>query len=136
MNEATKKVVLLLDDNAAFRMAFREFLEDEGFTVVEAENIDEALLLVQRYRNDLFLALVDLGLSNDPGGLGWGGLDFIRKVRSFLPQLNIWLMSGNMTKEIEKQLSNEGISRFLLKPIRNLRNLVQEIHQLGITTGI
>lgn len=60
------KTVLVVDDDIDFRLQMRMHLEQEGFQVVEAANLDEADAWLAEHKPDL--ALVDLMMNHTDDG--------------------------------------------------------------------
>ena len=80
--------VLVVDDNAAFRLSLRDLLSDRGFTVHEAANGEEGLRVALEHRP--WLILTDVRM---PGG---DGFEFCRRVRShsLIRQTPLLFLSG------------------------------------------
>ena len=70
---ATESRVLVVDDEHALRRLLRLYLENEGYTVVEADNGLDGLSLLRRGGIDV--ALVDVMLP------GLDGFELVRRVR-------------------------------------------------------
>ncbi len=84
-------VVLVVEDEPLVRMFAVDLLEDDGFTVIEATNADEALALL-RTRPDVQVLFTDV---NMPGSLD--GLALARHVATSCPHLTVLIASGQAT---------------------------------------
>ena len=73
-NGPVSKTVMIVEDDPDIRLVLQTFLEDEGYTVVEAETGEAALSLMLEEAPDI--ALVDLRLP------GIHGFDVIRTIRA------------------------------------------------------
>ncbi|MGX9962676.1 response regulator [Roseomonas sp. F4] len=79
--------LLLVEDDPLVRMTVAEGLTDAGFTVVEAEDAEEALRLLAR-RPDIDVLLTDINL---PGA---DGFDLSHAARQLRPRLPVVYTSG------------------------------------------
>lgn len=105
------KPILLIDDDRPYRQALRLYLENHGFTCKEAENGREALVLLDGGLDvDLILSDYHMPVIN--------GLDFLKALsyRVKGQDVRVILVSGNMTKEIEKEANLAGAFALLAKP--------------------
>jgi two-component system, response regulator PdtaR len=99
--------VLVVEDDGMIRMNAAEFLEDEGFLVVEAANAEEAIRALEGGQ-PIAAVFTDI---NMPGAMD--GLDLAHFVRDRWPSIKLLLTSGRRefpTTELPPQ------SRFVLKP--------------------
>ncbi|GJL69559.1 MAG: response regulator [Nitrospirales bacterium] len=115
------KPILLIDDDRPYRQALRLYLEHHGFTCKEAEDGREALVLFDGgFDVDLVLSDYHMPVIN--------GLDFFKALsyRVKGKDVRVILVSGNMTKELEKEAKQEGAFALLAKPyhFRELLGLV------------
>jgi len=124
--------VLVVEDDAMIRMIAAEFLEDEGFVVVEAGDAEEA---IRKLEGDPTIAAVFTDI-NMPGAMD--GLDLAHFVRDRRPSIKVLLTSGRSqlpTAELPSQ------SRFVLKPYRpsqiakTLRDMVGGFADVRSSTG-
>ncbi len=67
------KTILVVDDEEAIRLLYREELSDAGYRVQVAANASEALRMVQQARPDLMT--IDIKMP------GMDGIELLRKVR-------------------------------------------------------
>lgn len=81
------KVILVVDDEVLIRMAVRATLENEGYSVKEAGNVEEALLELER--GGVAAVLTDIEM---PGPLN--GLDLARMIRAVWPSIPLIVTSG------------------------------------------
>ncbi|MDT3776979.1 response regulator [Nitrospira sp. MA-1] len=105
------KPILLIDDDRPYRQALRLYLEHHGFTCKEAEDGREALVLLDEGLNvDLVLSDFHMPVIN--------GLEFLKALsyRVKGKDIRVILVSGNMTKEIEKEAKQAGAFALLEKP--------------------
>jgi CheY-like chemotaxis protein len=81
--------ILVVEDEILIRMTLAALLRDEGFTVIEACDADEALVALATAPIGLLLTDVRMGGSMD-------GLALAAHVRSTLPALKIVMVSGHL----------------------------------------
>jgi CheY-like chemotaxis protein len=103
----SQRTVLVADDEPMIRMMLADALEDEGFLVIEASNVLEAVAVLGNRHVDCLVTDIDM-----PGGLN--GLDLVRFVRGFDASMVIVVTSGRVPNEGDL-LANE---RFRQKPYR------------------
>jgi len=102
------RTVLIVDDEPLIRFNLAETLMDEGFSVVEAANVLEAVAILGKTHIDALVTDVDM-----PGGLD--GFDLARLVRRLDPRVAIVITSGGRTCRDAKM--PDGCA-FLAKPYR------------------
>jgi CheY-like chemotaxis protein len=84
--------VLFVEDEVLLRMMFADQMREEGCTVVEASNADEALLLLRQNLIRLDVVVSDISMPGSMDGLG-----LARMIRSERPDLKIILVSARHT---------------------------------------
>lgn len=102
--------VLLVEDEGLIRMMTAEYLEDEGFTVVEACDGDEAVRLLEKNKPfDVLFTDVQM-----PGALD--GLAVATHIRTRYPALPVLVVSG-YAAQLKDRLSILGPPLvFIAKP--------------------
>jgi CheY-like chemotaxis protein len=104
--------VLVVEDETLIRMDITTFLEDEGFTVYEAADADEAIAILHR-NSDIRVMFTDIDM---PGSMD--GLKLAAAVRDRWPPVQIIVTSGH------RQLSDDLLpveGRFFSKPYDHSR---------------
>jgi DNA-binding NtrC family response regulator len=86
----SQRTVLVVDDEPMIRMVLADALEDEGFLVIEASNVLEAVAVLGNRRVDCLVTDIDM-----PGGLN--GLDLVKFVRGFDARMTVVVTSGGRT---------------------------------------
>src|SRR3989441_2958452 len=104
--------VLVVDDDRDVRETLVELLRGEGFDVVEAANGLEALLQVKRSR--------PAGVVLDLLMPRLGGLDALKRIRTFDPAIRIVVITGSPDPELVRQAKALGAVAVLTKPISPL----------------
>ena len=103
--------ILLVDDENLVRMSVRHYLEDRGYTVLEAADADEALTVCREHDGTIELLLTDVGLP------GVSGPALARQVRELRPDTGILLMSGYPGSPAQSPVLRDlGSAAFLPKP--------------------
>ncbi len=111
------KTVLVVDDQANVRLLLRDYLTQEGFRVVEADNGRAALLMARREQPDIIL--LDIMMPE------MGGYDFLRAYRRE-GKAPIILLTAKQ-EESDKVLGLElGADDYVTKPF-GMRELVARV---------
>jgi DNA-binding NtrC family response regulator len=116
---ARRGAVLVVEDEILIRLSLAEVLRDEGFSVLEAANADEAVAVLASS------ATIDVVMTdvNMPGSLD--GLALGRFVRTTRPGLKVIVVSGRVTPAA----ATEAADAFLAKPY-DAERVVNTIHRL------
>ncbi|WGF90367.1 response regulator transcription factor [Marinivivus vitaminiproducens] len=102
--------VLVVDDHPIVLQGCRQVLSDLGMeTILEARDVAAAYRTYRQHRPDI--AVVDLGMEN--GGLG--GLDLIRRLKSFDADTRILVFSMHRDPVIVTRALDAGALGYLLK---------------------
>jgi CheY-like chemotaxis protein len=117
----TRQTVLIVEDEPLLLLYVVELLEDAGFTVLEASNADEAILILEA-RTDIRVVFTDIEM---PGSMD--GLKLARAIRGRWPPIELVVTSGRF-----KPTAGETPDRshFLPKPYDGSR-LVETIRKLA-----
>jgi two-component system, response regulator PdtaR len=119
-SKTKRPVVLIVEDEFLIRMDAVDMIRSAGFDVVEAENADEAILILED-RTDITVVFTDVQM---PGSMD--GLKLAAAIRGRWPPIKIVATSGHL------KISEDDLppgSRFLPKPysapqiVRTLREL-------------
>ena len=115
--------VLVVDDEAIVRDVARSMLERFGYTVLTAENGQQAVDLVRQHKDDLALVLIDLTMPV------MSGEEALSHIKSIHPTLPIILSSGYKMEAIQR-FAGKGLAGFLQKPYSRAR-LAEKLRALG-----
>ena len=116
--------VLIIEDAADFRVAYREMLEGEGYEVIEAANGVEGLERLKSATVDLIIT--DIMMPEK------GGLETIMDIRKDYPDVKIIAITGAVPPDSEAllRLANQyRVSRVLGKPVQ-FKELFETIDEL------
>jgi DNA-binding response OmpR family regulator len=104
-----RETLLLVEDEAILRRLVAQFLRNEGYKVVEAEDGGEG---VRRHLDEgpFDLLLVDLNLPV------FSGVEVCRRVKSRCPSQKVMICSAAIVSEHEEALVAMGVDHFLTKP--------------------
>jgi CheY-like chemotaxis protein len=118
--EMQKIVILLVEDEAIIRMGTVPWLEDAGYTVLEASSADEAITILDS-RLDINAVFTDIKM---PGSLC--GLKLARAIRKRWPPIQLIVASG-LRAPTEAEFP--GVGRFIPKPYQP-RDVLKALHEL------
>jgi len=100
--------ILVLDDNEPLRLETVKTLEDAGYVVESAPNVQAALELARQQPFDALLADIYLPDEN--------GIEAFQKIRAVLPDVAGIAMTGYSSWEVSMEAIRAGFAGFLVKP--------------------
>ena len=84
------KTILIVEDEPLIRMDLVDFFKDSGWQVYEAENADDAIVLLEGHK-EVRVVLTDVEM---PGSMN--GLRLAHYVRDRFPPTTLYVVSGRM----------------------------------------
>ena len=118
--------IILADDEVRWRMLVRDFLEQEGYTVLEAADGADAVTLL-RENPDTALVILDIMMPII------NGLDACRMIRGF-SQVPILMVTAREDEDTEISGIHNGADQFVSKPIR-MRAFIERVKSLLRRSG-
>jgi len=105
------KSVLIIDDEEAIRDYLRFVLEEEGCTVLDAENGNEGLKALRS--NNIDLVIVDIVMPDRDG------FEVISDIKKDFPDIAVIIISGAPSKDLYLNIAQKlGVSETLEKPFK------------------
>ncbi|MCA9080019.1 MAG: sigma-54-dependent Fis family transcriptional regulator, partial [Planctomycetaceae bacterium] len=101
--------VLIVEDEEIIRNTLSEFLASEGYEVVGAKTVDEALLLCRK--QDFHVAICDIQL---PDG---DGIQLMKRLHKLNPSLFVLIITAYATVETAVDAFKAGAFDYLTKPV-------------------
>jgi CheY-like chemotaxis protein len=115
---ASKRNILVVEDEPLLRLVLSSALEDAGYSVLEAGTVLQAIALLSKYEIDGVMTDVDM-----PGGLS--GLDLVDLISALEKPCRIVVTSGR-TLPADYDLPSAAI--FIPKPYV-LENIIETLEQ-------
>jgi Nif-specific regulatory protein len=106
---STRDAMLIIDDDQGSRETLRDIFEDEGFTIVTAQDGKSGLKALRKGRFQV--ALVDIKLPDIDG------VSLIRRIRQQDPHLYIIMITAFATIENTIEALNRGAYSYFTKPL-------------------
>ncbi|MEM4700959.1 MAG: response regulator [Candidatus Bathyarchaeia archaeon] len=100
--------ILIVDDDENIRKVLTTILEEEGYTVDEAENAKKAIDKTKR--NVYNLALIDIRLPD------MEGIELLTKMKDTVPKMRKIIITGYPTLQNAIEAVNRGADAYILKP--------------------
>jgi CheY-like chemotaxis protein len=113
---ADKSAILVVEDNDFVRMQIKQFLQTDGYNVLEATSAAEGVDFVKS-QNDIGCALVDIRMEPEDG------FDFLKKLQALEIKIPCILVTGDNNADILSKASAMGVVSVLMKPINKDRLL-------------
>jgi len=110
--------LLVVDDEAKMRRVLQMFFEDTGYSVIQAENGDEALQELDASRPDLLICDMRMPRMN--------GMELLRRVKLKSPALPVIIMTAYGEVKTAVEAMKLGAESYVTKPLdmEELRILV------------
>lgn len=115
---SAQKNFLIVDDEADIRLMIKGLLEDEGYTIRQAANSDEAYNQIEQAVPDL--VILDIWLQNSTDD----GLRILETIKEQYPDIPILMISGHGTIETAVNAIKQGAYDFIEKPFKADRLLL------------
>ena len=117
---AVRPTILVAEDSELLRLLASDLLEDHGYTVVAADNAEEAIKVMEN-RKDVRLLFTDIQMPP-----GCNGLELAREVHNRWPKVLLVITSGQV-QPTRAEIADDG--RFIRKPYR-AKDLLGQIDNL------
>jgi PAS domain S-box-containing protein len=120
------ETILLVEDEEGVRGLTRQLLQRHGYTVLEAEHGQDALLLCERYSGPIHLLLSDVVLAQ------MSGRELVQRLTPLRPEMKVLYMSGYSDEAIVHHGVLAPGTAFLQKPftteslMRKLREVLDQ----------
>lgn len=115
MTALQQPLVLLVEDDVAFRRSVTAYLEDSGFTVLEADDGLAALDLLDQHSPDIIIS--DLRMPR------MSGLELLEVLQQRPNSAPVIMISGTADKVLLAETTLSGAAAYLTKPIADLATL-------------
>ncbi len=119
MDQKKEPVILVIDDEEFIRKSFKLYLEDQDFTVMEADNGKNGIEVINKKKPDLIIVDLRMPVMN--------GFEFIGYARASIPDIPLIVISGTGNINELEEAVKQGASLYLLKPIKDLKMLKSAI---------
>ncbi|EKF00635.1 MULTISPECIES: PAS domain S-box protein [unclassified Tolypothrix] len=117
--------ILLVDDEAAIREITKSSLEKHNYQVLTASNGIEAVAIYAQYQQQISVVLLDMMMPVMDGAIA------IRKLQTINPHVKIIALSGLLSPQNIKEVTDMGVSAFLSKPCTS-NELLQTIARIKV----
>lgn len=104
------ETILLVEDETLLREMAKLILVSKGYTVLTANDGEQAIEVYERHRAAISLVVTDLGLPKV------NGPEVVRRLHELNPSLRILVATGFLEPEIRSQLSALGVIDVIQKP--------------------
>ena len=105
-------LVLVVDDEDSVRFTARSLLERAGYSVLEAEDGQQALNIFREHAAEIRVVLLDMTMPH------LGGEETFHALRDIRPDVRVILSSGFNEQETVTHFAQQGLAGFLQKPYR------------------
>jgi CheY-like chemotaxis protein len=121
--EPGKETILLVEDEANLRYLARQYLEKQGYKVIEAADGAVAMQIVVAHEGVIHLLLTDVIMP------GMNGRELAQRVSEMRPNVKVLYMSGYTENVIGHNGTLDAGVRLLQKPF-NLRDLKDKVREV------
>jgi PAS domain S-box-containing protein len=121
--EPGTETILLVEDEANLRYLARQFLEKQGYRVIEAADGAVAMQIAVAHEGVIHLLLTDVIMP------GMNGRELAQRISEIRPNVKILYMSGYTENVVGRNGTLDAGIRLLQKPftLRDLKSIVREV---------
>ncbi|RPH94031.1 response regulator [candidate division KSB1 bacterium] len=101
--------ILVIDDDETYRAILREFIEEKGHAVFEAESADQGVQIFLSEKIDLVISDLMMPVKS--------GMDLLRELRNVNSKVLFIMVTGFPTVSAATTAMREGAYDFLVKPM-------------------
>jgi PAS domain S-box-containing protein len=123
------ETLLLVEDEATVRKSEEEFLRLSGYTVLEAENGENALCVARGYVGPIHLMITDVVMPR------MGGAKLAEQLLAERPRIKVLFVSGYAENTVLQHGAIDMTARFLQKPF-TLKSLARKVSEVLRTEEI
>ncbi|MBI2428153.1 MAG: response regulator [Ignavibacteriales bacterium] len=118
-----KGLVLLVDDEEAYRILYEQEFLSHGYSVLTAQDGEEALRTYEHYRNEISLVVTDISMPN------MNGEELFQHLVEMNPSVKVIFATGNIDAKSRAEILNLGVKGIVEKPFTfaQLMSLVQQV---------
>jgi putative two-component system response regulator len=109
-----EELILIVDDMEINRDILEDILGEE-YRIVQAEDGTQAIKMIEQYKEELSIILLDLIM---PGVDGYGVLTYMGK-KEYLNRIPVLVITGENSVQVEERCFDLGTSDFIRKPFDN-----------------
>jgi len=117
------ETVLLVEDEEGVRQLAREYLEANGYNVIEAEDGNNAFELASTHSGPIHLLMTDVVMP------GMGGRELAERVAKIRPEAKVLFMSGYTDQAVAHQGILDDNAMLLQKPF-TMATLASKLHEI------
>lgn len=111
--DGEKYQAIVVDDSKYIQKSLGKILETIGVEVIDtADNGKEAIDVVKKHINDVDFVTLDISMPE------MDGLEALKKLLMFKPDLKVFMVSAMGQKDKVKQSVKEGAKYFIVKPFK------------------
>src|SRR6202042_313089 len=121
--EPGRETILLVEDEVNLRYLARQYLEKQGYKVIEAADGAVAMQIAVAHEGIIHLLLTDVIMP------GMNGRELAQRISEIRPNTKVLYMSGYTENVIGHNGTLDAGIRLLQKPftLRDLKNIVREV---------
>jgi PAS domain S-box-containing protein len=109
------ETILVVEDASDVRFFFVRALESLGYEVLDAENGEEALEIVQQYKDKIDILLTDVVMT------GINGFELYERIKKERPDIKVIFLSGFIENPVVLNKIQKNKLPFLRKPIEQVK---------------
>ena len=122
-----RETLLLAEDEVAVRQSEKEFLDANGYTVLEARDGEEALRVARNYSGNIHLMITDVVMPS------MGGVKLAEQLSRERPEMKVLFVSGYAENTVLQHGTIDLAGQFLQKPftLKSLAGKIREVLDRG-----